>query len=88
MHIYSPRSNNSLQAMEMHQNFHPHLQKKWVVRKYNSCGSEYYLCSYKVNISQRAKWVNLPYIWDQLQGNYIGHLDLLPLIIYRAIPEE
>ena len=35
-----------------------------------------------------AKWVNLPYIWDQLEGNDIGHLDLLPLIIYRAIPEE
>ena len=35
-----------------------------------------------------TKWVNLPYIWDQLQGNYKGHLDLLLLIIYRAIPEE
>ena len=35
-----------------------------------------------------AKWVNLSYIWDQMQGIYIGHLDQLPLIIYRAIPEE
>ena len=50
MHIYSQRLNNSLQAMEMHENFYPHLQHKWVVREYNSCGLEYHLCSYKVNI--------------------------------------
>ena len=35
-----------------------------------------------------ARWVNLPYIWDQMQGIYIGHLDLHLLIIYRAIPEK
>ena len=51
MHIYSPRSNTSLQAMEMRENFHPHFQKQWVVREYNSCGLEYYLYSYKVSIS-------------------------------------
>ena len=88
MHIYSQRSNNSLQAMEIHGNFHPCFQWKWVVMEYKSCGLEYYLCSCKVSISLGAKWVNLSYIWDQSQGNYIGHLDLLLLIICRAIPEE
>ena len=51
MHIYSQRSNHSLQTMEMHWIFHPHFQQKWVVREYNSCGLKYYFCSYKVNIS-------------------------------------
>ena len=51
MPLYSPRSNNSLQAMEMHGNVHPHSQQKWVVREYNSYGLEYYLCSYIVMIS-------------------------------------
>ena len=41
-----------------------------------------------MNICMGAKWVNLPYSWDQLQGNYIAHLDLFLLIIYRPIPEE
>ena len=53
MHIYSQRSIDSLQAMEMKGNFHPHLQKKWVVREYNFCDLEYYLSPYsvyKVNI--------------------------------------
>ena len=35
-----------------------------------------------------AKWVNLHYIWHQMQGSYIGQLDLLPLINYRDIPED
>ena len=87
-HTYSQRSNNSLQAMEMHGNFHPHLQQKGVVREYYSHGLEYYLYSYKWALHRGAKWVNLPYIWDQWQGNYLGHLDLLLLIIYRAIPGE
>ena len=72
MHIYSPRSNNSLQNMEMHGNFQPHFQQKWVVTEYNSCGLEYYFV----------------HILDQLQRTYIGHLDLLLFIIYRVIPEE
>ena len=50
MHIYSQRSNNSLQAMEMHGNFYPHFQWMWVVREYNSCGLQYYLYSYKMSI--------------------------------------
>ena len=77
--------------MEMHGKFHPHLLWEWVVREYSSCGLEYYLSpysSYKVNIFMGANWVNFPYIWDQSQGIYIGHLDLHSLIIYRAIPEE
>ena len=39
--------------MEMHGIFHPHLQEKWVVREYNSCGLDYNLSpfgSYEVNI--------------------------------------
>ena len=28
----------------------------------------------------------LCHIWDQLQGNYIGYLDLLSLIFYRDYP--
>ena len=53
MLLYSQRSNNSLEAMEMHGNFHPHLQQKWVLREYCSHGLEYYLSPYsiyKVNI--------------------------------------
>ena len=71
MHIYSQRSNNSLQVMEMHGNFHPHLEQKWVVREYYSHGLEYYLSpysAYKVNIFIGDEMVNMPYIWDQLQG--------------------
>ena len=31
----------------------------------------------------------LSYIWDQSQGHYIGHLNLLSLIIYlQGYPEE
>ena len=50
MHIYSQRSNISLQAMELHGHFHPHLQQKCVVREYYSHGLEYYLYSYKRSI--------------------------------------
>ena len=53
MHIYSQRSINSLQTMEMEGNFHPHLQQRWVVREYNSYDLECYLSIYsvyKVNI--------------------------------------
>ena len=53
MLLYSQRLNNSLQAMEMHGNFHPPLQQKWVVREYYSHVLEYYLSPYsacKVNI--------------------------------------
>ena len=53
MLLYSQTSNNSLQALEMQGNFHPHLQQKWVVREYYSHGLEYYLSPYspyKVNI--------------------------------------
>ena len=74
--------------MEIHGNFHPHLQQKCVVKEYYSHDLEYYLFLYKGSIPWEAKWVILPYIWDQLQGNYIGHLDLLLLIMYRAIPEK
>ena len=49
MHIYSLRSINSLQANEMHRNFHPHLLQKLVVREYNSHGLEYFLVPNKVN---------------------------------------
>ena len=47
MHIYSPRTKFNLQAMEPHGNFQPHLQQKWLVREYNSCGLEYFLDPYK-----------------------------------------
>ena len=49
MHIYSLRSINSLKAMEMHGNFHPHSPQGWVVREYNSHGLEYFLGPNKVN---------------------------------------
>ena len=69
MHIYLQRSNNSLQAMEMYGNFYPHLEQKWVVKEYYFHSLEYYLYSYKGSIPLGgAKWVTLPYIWDQLQG--------------------
>ena len=74
--------------MEIHGNFHPHFQQKWVVRKYHSCGLEYYLSPYKVNIFMGAKWVNFPYIWHQMQGSYVGQLDLFPFINNWAIPED
>ena len=64
MLLYSQRSNNSPQAMEMHGNFHPHLQWKWVVREYYSHGLEYCLSpysAYKVNI---------------FIGGYMGHFAL------------
>ena len=70
--------------MEMHGNFDPHLQQKWVVREYYSHGLEYYLYSYKGSIPQGAKWVTL----GSIARNYIGHLDPHLLIIYRAKPEE
>ena len=53
MLLYSQRSNNSLQAMEMHGNFQPHLLQKQVMREYFLHGLEYYLSpysAYKVNI--------------------------------------
>ena len=74
--------------MEIHGHFHPHFQQKWVVREYHSCAFEYYLSPYKVNIFKGAKWINLPYIWHQMQGSYVGQLDLLPFINYWAIPED
>ena len=49
MHIYSLKSIITLQAMEMHGNFHPHLQQEWVVREYNSHGMEYFLGLNEVN---------------------------------------
>ena len=42
MHIYSPRIKINLQVMESHGNFQPHLQQKWLVREFNSCGLEYF----------------------------------------------
>ena len=47
MYIYSPRIKISLQAMELQGNFQPHLQQKWLMREYNSCGFEYFLGPYK-----------------------------------------
>ena len=49
MHTYSLRSINSLQAMEMHVNFHLQSPQEWVVREYNSHGLEYFLGPNKVN---------------------------------------
>ena len=42
MLIYSQRIQNSLKPLEIHGNFHPHFQQKWLVREYYSCGLEYY----------------------------------------------
>ena len=72
MHIYSLRSINSLQAMEMNRKFHPHSLQEWVVREYNSHGLEYFWGPNKVN-----KWVfsngglnrSVPYNWHLLQGS-------------------
>ena len=50
--------------------------------------AEYYMGPYKVNTFIGAKCVNLPYIWHQMQGGYVGQLDLLQLITYWAIPED
>ena len=47
MHISSLRIENSSQAMELHGNFQPHLQQKWLVREYIFCGLEYFLGPYK-----------------------------------------
>ena len=47
MHIYSPRIKISLQAIESHGNFQPHIQQKWLLREYNSCDLEYFLGPYK-----------------------------------------
>ena len=33
--------------MESHGNLQPHLQQKWLVREYNSCGLENFLGPYK-----------------------------------------
>ena len=66
MPIYSLRSINSLQAMEMHGIFIPHLPQEWVVREYNSHGLEYFLGPNEVNkwvFSKGAKLVNVPYNW-------------------------
>ena len=49
MHIYSLRSINNLQAMEMHENFHLNLPQKWMMREYSSHGLEYFLGPNKVN---------------------------------------
>ena len=38
MHLHSLSIKNSLQAMESHGIFQPHLQQKGLVREYNSCG--------------------------------------------------
>ena len=73
--------------MEMHGNFHPHLQQKWMVREYPMVWSITYV-HIKGAFHRGAKCVTFPYIWDQSQGNDKGHLDILLLIIYRAMPEE
>ena len=77
MHIYSQRSNNSLQAMEIHGIFHPHLQQMWVGRECYSHCSEYYLSPYKVNILMGLDGSICPIFGINTQGYYIGHLDLL-----------
>ena len=42
MHIYSLSIKISLQAMESHGPFQPHLKQKGLVWEYNSCGLEYF----------------------------------------------
>ena len=49
MHKFSLRSIDSLQAMEMHENFYPHSLQEWMVREYNSHRLEYFLGPNKVN---------------------------------------
>ena len=50
------------------------------------------LVSISVHISKhferRAKWVNVPYIWHQMQWIYIGQLDLFLVFYYWPNPKD
>ena len=69
--------------MELHGNFQPHLQQKWLVREYNSCGLEYILGPYKWTVPRglngsmcpiiginckEVKYIILTYFWYFIVG--------------------
>ena len=87
MHIYSQRSNNKSLSHGNAWKFASALTAKVGGEGILFPWSGVFTCIHMKEAFHRGLSHFALYL-DQLQGNYIGCLDLLLLIIYRAIPEK
>ena len=85
MHIYSQRANKCLQAMEISIHTYSQVDGEAILFPWLGILSPY--SAYKVNIFMGANGSIFP-TFGSIARNYIGHHDILSLIMYRAILEE